>query len=197
MKKAYPIGINGETAVLMYADDLVIICDNEEDLQCMIDRCSDIMISIEMEANVAKCAIMDMKSKNRPNTTTKLYWRGNNVEQEIDIKSEYKYLGVYFDDKMNWEKNIEGIKRKAYIAFAKLRPYLCNRHIPVNMKVMAFNSLITPLFCYSSECWSNENRAETIKLGGIYNNLMKQCVGCVRSCKADTIHALTYLHSID
>lgn len=196
---AYEIGNSGETAVLMYADDLVIVCEDDEKLQKMIDRCSEIMVSIEMEANVAKCAVMDMKLSSNETTDTEFVWRGNGLDDpvKVDIKSEYKYLGVYFDDKLSWEKHIANITKKAYIAFARLRTYLCNRNIPVDMRCMAFNSLITPLFCYSSECWSNENRAETIKLGGIYNKLMKDCVRCLRKCKSETIHALTDLHSID
>lgn len=44
----------------MYADDLVLICDNEEDLHKAIYECRCVCDDIGMEANVSKCATMSM-----------------------------------------------------------------------------------------------------------------------------------------
>ncbi len=197
MNLAYKIGENDETAVLMYADDLVIICDNEISLQRMIDRCAEIMQAIEMEANVAKCAIMDMKLWDDRQTNFEFIWRGSGRDDPVPLKQEYKYLGGYFDNKLSWEKHVSNVTRKAYHAFSKLRPYLCNRIIPVNMRIQAFNSLITPLFCYASECWAESGCDQTRKLSDIYNKMMKDCVGCFRGCHSETIHALSDLQSLE
>ena len=64
MKLAYPIGNQGETAVLMFADDLVIVADDPVKLQQLIDRCALLMKIIDMEANVKKCAVLHIQHKN-------------------------------------------------------------------------------------------------------------------------------------
>ena len=153
---AYPVGYNQNTdkqdyAVLFYADDLLIVCDCPHKMQQIIDRCLEIMDVIEMEANIDKCAILRMHHPgNRENDPQVFTWKNNS----LPYLQEYKYLGVMFDVKTTWQSHIERLIKKADIAFARLRPYLCDSSISIDLRLRAFDALITPLFSYASESWA-------------------------------------------
>ena len=178
-----------DTAVLMYADDLVIICDDEVKLQKLINRCSEIMIFIEMDANVKKCAILHMKYKKQKQTDFQFIWTGNGKPEKLPLESEYKYLGCMIDNELSWKSHIKKVTKKAYIAFARLRKYLCDTNIPIGMRLQAFNSLITPLFAYGSESWSPCG-TEMVSLSAIYDTLLAECIICVRNKDTTTMHAI-------
>ena len=154
MQLAYPLGWNSvtsmeDTAVLMYCDDLVIICDDADKMQRMIDRCEEIIKSIEMEANVKKCAAMHMDHINNAPTES-FTWGG----KPIPMPKDYKYMGGWIDKALTFAKHMDCVCKKARAAFARLIPYLRNNDIPIDYRMKAFDALITPLFGYACETWS-------------------------------------------
>ena len=65
-----------------------------------------------MEANVKKCAILDVKLVTDTQTDFTFRWTTDGVSTKIPLKKEYKYLGAWVDNEFSWEKHINNIKKK-------------------------------------------------------------------------------------
>ena len=79
----------------------------------------------------------------------KLYHGSSLLEQ---VKS-FKYLGVTFDSKMNFDAHIKNTMSKISSRIGilgRIRNYL-----PLKYRIMVFNSIIQPHFDYLSTIWSN------------------------------------------
>ena len=64
-----------------------------------------------------------------------------------------KYLGVIFDEKMQWSKHIKNITQKVNFKLGKIKsiaPFLTG-----NTKKVLVNALVMPYFYYCSPTWSN------------------------------------------
>ena len=83
---------------LLYADDIVLLANNEFELQSMLN-CLDNWCQLwQTNYNVDKTKIMHFRSGH-----TK---RSNNVftlgEHPLETVTEYKYLGLFFDEKLDF-----------------------------------------------------------------------------------------------
>ena len=174
-----------DTGVLMYADDLCIVCDNADDLQKMIDRVAEIMTSIEMEANISKCAVLHMKHPLN-NPTPQFTYNGN----PLLAPDEYVYLGATIDTELSWTSHMNKLKKKSLIAYARLKPFLCNPMIDLDLRLLAFDALITPLFGYASESWAPTVAYKRKELDKLYDDILCKLIDCPGSTDMIVIHAL-------
>ena len=75
----------------MFADDIVLLAENEENLQDLIDAVSTWCNKNQMAINVNKTKIMHVRKKNKDRSS--FVFNCNN--RTIDYCNEYKYLGVF------------------------------------------------------------------------------------------------------
>jgi len=108
--KRLNLGINTDnhkTAILLYADDVVILADNENDMQTMLNEVNDWCIEWNMTVNITKTKTINFRKKNAENIVYDLKLGENSIEQV----SFYKYLGVYFDECLTFEKHVEMLSK--------------------------------------------------------------------------------------
>ena len=93
--------------------------------------------------------------------------------------TNYKCLGVNFDDKLCWDSHIEMICKKVAAGIAaikRVKPF-----VPSEMLKVIYNALLQPYFDYCSPLWDNcgiglkeklqkyQNRAARILTGATYD----------------------------
>ncbi len=81
-------------SILLYADDIVLLAENEADLQCMIDKLHEWCNKWRMMVNESKTNIVHFRNKGTHcnNVCFKL---GENVLNKVE---KYKYLGVILNE---------------------------------------------------------------------------------------------------
>ncbi len=83
-----PIG-DEYISVLLYADDIVLLAENEEALQKMLDALGDWSRNWRLKVNCCKSKIIHFRKKQRPITQCNFTYQNTPIE----IVCNYKYLG--------------------------------------------------------------------------------------------------------
>ena len=87
----------------MYADDIVIMADNEIKLQNSIGILYEWCLKWKLKLNINKTKALHFRPKRaKPTRFTFMY--GEDTIEKVD---EYKYLGVIFDYSLSYEQCIE------------------------------------------------------------------------------------------
>lgn len=71
----------------------------------------------------------------------------------IKNSKSWKYLGVKFDKKTNFNEQTIAAKRKFNFALSKLRPILRDQDILISIKTRIFTTLLRPIIAYASPAW--------------------------------------------
>jgi hypothetical protein len=88
-------------------------------------------------------------------------------DQPIEIVSEYKYLGVLIDDKLNWSAHTNAVYKKLQSRLYFLRKlrsfHVCNR-----MLYMFYQSVLCSILTFAAVCWGgNASVRDVSKLNKI------------------------------
>ena len=104
-------------AILLYADDIVLIAPDEKCLQKMIDFVSDWCKKWRMAINTDKTQIVHFRPSKSEITKT-IFHLAN-----VDLKtvSFYKYLGVIFDEHLTFDENATTLANSAVRALGAIR----------------------------------------------------------------------------
>ena len=103
LQKGIKIG-NVLISLLMYADDIILISEKEQDLQHLIDEVYNWCKKWRMIVNTDKTQIVQFRLKKVQKTNFKFHLGGN----ELLVVNNYKYLGVIFDQFMDKHANGNG-----------------------------------------------------------------------------------------
>ena len=106
------------------------------------------------------------------------------LDTPLKRKDKVKYLGVIFDEKMQWKYQIKNITQKASFKLGKIKaiPSFLTPHT----KKMLVNALVMPYFHYCSPAWSN---AAPFRLGRM--DAIVRCGRCLaggRGCLLINFH---------
>ena len=94
------IDINGyNLSILLYADDIVLLSENEDDLQKMLDALTEWCSKWQMVINDTKSQIVHFRKKNTE--VTKFKFKLGDVD--LSIVNKYKYLGVVLDEFLDYK----------------------------------------------------------------------------------------------
>ena len=93
-KENYGVTV-GENKIgtLLYADDIVLIAEEEDTLQRMLDIAVDYSREFSLVFSTSKCGVMVFNGENEDGMNFRM---GNDVLNKVN---KYNYLGVMFDDK--------------------------------------------------------------------------------------------------
>ncbi|MEW8152903.1 MAG: reverse transcriptase family protein, partial [Candidatus Thiodiazotropha endolucinida] len=137
--------------VLLYADDTVILANNESDLQFSLDRFNAYCQTWKLKVNIDKTKIIIFGARK---TNSYNFSLGDNY---IEITDKYKYLGVYFSQSrsfLNARKHIvEQSKKAMYLLFCRIN----NLKLPVDLQLKLFDHTVLPILTYACEIWGFEN----------------------------------------
>lgn len=132
----YDLPKNKDANVLSFADDTVIVTQ------------SKLTKTILNRTEKAFVQIYKYFTKWRLN----LMLNGN----ETEYSNELKYLGVYFDNKFNFNFHTKYIRNKSVAALKQLYPLIKNNNVSqLNRKILCKSIIIIPTVLYGMAAWSD------------------------------------------
>ena len=146
---------------MLWADDLVLLSDSASGLQRQLDGLLEFCSKYQMIVNELKTKVMIY---GKP---TEDIFKFNG--KSLDIVSEYKYLGVIFNNTVNLKANIFknmiqyiAIKsRKA--CFATTRKCASVGFLTPKVATMLFDSFVSSVMNYASEIWGRTTETDAIE----------------------------------
>ena len=154
--------VNSSTSLhfILYADDtnLFLSHKNIEELMLQanveMQRVTKWFIANKLKVNKSKTKYMIFNLKDKHKSKQLLNDLDLKVDNEIVERVEYtNFLGVIIDNKLNWEKHIEGISKKVSANLGiirKLRTLLPNKSL-----FTLYNSIIHPYLSYCNLVWGS------------------------------------------
>ena len=106
--KSLNIGVNygnSKIPILMYADDVVLLTENSDELQIMLDCVYNWCKKWQMSVNLDKTKIVSFRKRDQIRMN-RVFKYGDNC---VDYVSCYKYLGIYFDEHLSFEDHADKI----------------------------------------------------------------------------------------
>ena len=152
--------------VLLYADDTILLAENEHDLQKSLQSLHSYCETWNLSVNTTKTKIVIFsrgKIRNKPT-----FYFGNNT---IEVCDDYTYLGVLFNYNGKYKKAINKQINQARKAMFALLTKATKMHLPTDITLNLFDSLVLPILLYGCEVWGVE-KCEQIEV--FYRKFLKR-----------------------
>ena len=150
--------------LILYADDTTIYFSSPN-LQSLFSTFNSELVYInewflknKLTVNLTKTNYVLFHSSRRSATTSNLILNLGN--HPIEEKCSVRFLGVYFDECLTWNRHIEYLSRKLCkypFLFYTSRPYLSLKY-----RKILYNTLVNPNILYCITAWGNASR-QTLK----------------------------------
>ena len=137
-------------AILLYADDIVLLAPSEENLQTMLNYVAEWCSKWKMAVNEEKTQIVHFRPtrKERSNFTFKFN------EHSLELVGQYKYLGVILNEHMDFTVTASSLSNAASRALGLLRFKLKSlKDCRYNTFTKLYSSYICPILDYSAGVW--------------------------------------------
>ena len=203
--------------IMMYADDMKLICTNARHLHDFILKLEDVTQKWGLTINVSKTKIMHIQSSNW--SAPDEHWNGEDWEdydtfssvdhttpvilraEEIEVVEEFKYLGSMLSSEGDLSCEISYRISSALKRFACLtKPLWKNRYISTDTKLKVYKAVVLPSLLYGSESWAILD-SQLKKLEVFHMKCLRQIMGItvrdrvpntdiLRFCKVQSISEL-------
>ena len=140
---------------LRYADDTVLISENEKDLQQLLNIVESKSKEKGLELNSKKTEVMVISRKEEPpliNITIK----GIKLKQ----RDHFKYLGALVSSDGRNNTEISARIAQAKMMFQKMKTVLTNSHISIQTRKRTLECYIEPILMYGCEAWTISKQAQ-------------------------------------
>lgn len=141
---------------LLFADDLAIVADSEEELQRRWLKWQIGMESKGLKVNTKKTEVM-ASSRREVEINIK---DKNNIK--LNQVQEFKYLGVTIEAKGGSQVAIRARVSAAWNKWRELSGVINDKKIPRKLKVKLYNTVIRPVLLYGAEVWTMGRKEEKI-----------------------------------
>ena len=147
---------NGLPWELLFADDLAITADSEEDLQRRWLKWQIGMESKGLKVNTGKTEVM-VSGRNGTKVNIK-----DKEGRELNQVDQFKYLGVTFSEEGGSETAVRARVKAAWQKWRELGPVVADKKIPTKLKTKLYTTVVRPVILYGAECWKTGVKEENI-----------------------------------
>ena len=152
------IDINGQKlCILLYADDLVLIAENEKDLQTLLNKMNEWCLRWKLNININKSNVVHFRPVKK--RRSKFNFQYGNTQ--LNYCSSYKYLGTYLDEHLKFTQCISTLSdsgsRSLGSICSKLK-YLKDVRFKTYTKL--YNAHVCPILDYGASVWGYKNSAQ-------------------------------------
>lgn len=148
------IGVRELLCVLCYADDLVCVAENEEDIQKMLNIIKSWCDKWSMAVNTKKTQIVHF----RPGSISRTNHVFEYGEDTISVVEKYKYLGLVLNEYLDYDFTASVVAKSAGRALglliAKFKAY-GGMHYDCFTKL--YHSLVQPVIDYGAAIWGTKS----------------------------------------
>ena len=137
-------------SILLYADDIVLIAPNENNLQFMLDYVKDWCKKWRMSVNRDKTQVVHFRPVRTQPTAVQFWFDG----ETLDTVNSYKYLGIYLDEHLSFKATVNALSASAGRALGFLRyklRFLKECRCATFTKL--YSSCVCPIMDYASGVW--------------------------------------------
>ena len=178
---------SGNAQVIIYADDILIQCETEEDLIKVIEELSELCMSLGLVVN-------ENKTKYQSRNANGLdFWLNGEKLQKV---SSYKYLGMH----IGFSKTMDQINYVKNICTARLKPLrvLSNFGNGVGIPILrsVYLSTVRSIIDYSAPILSSFSEKDLKPLEILQNEAMRIILGCPRSTRIEIMRMELNIPSI-
>ena len=158
-------------SILLFADDIVLLAENEENLQCMISELVKWCSQWRMVVNPEKTEVIHFRKKRIPKTTT-TFKLG---EITLDVVSFYKYLGCTINEYLESTYIGNILSEGASRALGKLlSKFYKNKGLGYKTYTKLYETCVCPVMDYGSGVWGY---CKNEKLDKIHQRAMRCFLG--------------------
>ncbi len=145
------IMINGQNiCILIFADDIVLLSNSEKQLQDMLNCLDKWCFKSRVNVNGAKTKIVDF----RPKRTLQTTFQFKIGDENIHVVNTYKYLGVIFDEFLEFNCAAKTLSGAAGRAIGKLwSVYKGFNGLGYKSFTKLYESYVDPILCYCTGVW--------------------------------------------
>ena len=141
---------NNVISILMYADDIVLIPESTDELQVMLNSLNSWCCKWRLTTNESKTKVIHFRNKNTLQTDNVF----NCGENNIVCVSEYKYLGFWFNGRLDMEKSVTEMTKAAGRALgADYMKYLYAGGMSYEVHTKLIERVVEPVLFYRSGIW--------------------------------------------
>ena len=153
VKKGVKIG-SSIVSILLYADDIVLLAENEGDLQQMLEIVENWCKKWRLAVNHDKSKIMHFRNARikRSDFEFKL---DNNV---LEYVQDYKYLGLLLNEHMKYNNAAEMLSKAAGRALgACISKFKMLKNMGLQTYTTMYQTCVTSVMNYGAEIWGYKN----------------------------------------
>ena len=171
-EKGLGIKVEGTTVgIMLFADDIVLLADDEATMQKMLDELSGWCREYRMEPNAKKSAVLSV---------------GGGIEEgvvftmcgkEVGVRDKYKYLGVWLSDDLKWDVQVLEVVVKAKQAVRELGGVWACKDVGLRVKKNVWKAVGRPKMDYGGEVWFANSKQEA-SLESVQLQLAGWWLGC-------------------
>ena len=145
--------------IACYADDIVLTSPNENKLQSLLGVVENWCRTWCMSLNIAKTNIVHSRRKCKGCTRSKFIFTYQG--KTIQYASQYKYLGLLFNEHLQWDKGVEAIlcKTNRALAILNYKVKACGG-LHFRSYSMLFNQLVVPVIMSNACIWGHKEYKE-------------------------------------
>ena len=181
------ISQNKEAEIIMYADDTVILVENDDpilainSMQKVLDKAIEWCKQCKLTINVKKTKHMFvLRNKDLVESTSILAVKINNLQ--LANVSSYKYLGVDIDRNLTYEEVVHNTYLKAnkkLFTLRKIRPYVTER-----VAALIYKQFILPIMDYADFLFESAPKYELDYL----DTVQKRAIRIIKFGNGTEIH---------
>lgn len=158
-------------SVLVYADDIVFMCDNEKDLQKILDILSQWCNTNDLVVNLSKSKIVHFRPQSVQRTKFQFMFNDNS----IDIVEKYTYLGLVLNEYLNYIDMAKAVAKSASRALGLLiAKSKANGGFEFSIFTKLFDTLVMSVIEYGASIWGAR---EFTCINAIKNRAMRFFMG--------------------
>ena len=149
------ISIEGKTINhLFYADDLVIIAENEADLHLLLNILSNWCTVNKMSINGDKIKVMHFRNASVPRTNCILACNNSNIE----CVERYRYLGLVLNGTLDYGVTVKYVAQAATRALGLLiSKFKLMGGMPYEVYTKLYDSMVWPIISYGAAIWGTKD----------------------------------------
>ena len=147
--------------ILLYADDIILLASNENDLQFLLNIVENWCKKWRLEVNLTKTNIMHIRNARCPQSKFVFLFNFRTV----NYCHSYKYLGTTINEFLNFNKTAEFQAEAAGRALgALITKTIKNGGLPYKIYSMLFECTVNSVSDYGSEAWGFVSRDAVDKI---------------------------------
>ncbi len=170
-------------SILLYADDMVLIAENEEDLQKMLSTMQEWCKKWRLKVNSSKSNIVHFRPRRTPKSNFAFMYN----DCRLETVTNYKYLGVIFDEHLNFSmcsKTLADSGGRALSAIiSKLK---LSKNVGFKTFTKLYESCVVPVTDYGSGVWGKFNCSHS---DTIQNRAVRHFLGVHKFTPIPALHA--------